>query len=46
VRSIRKESSISTEIAAHLEEVTKRYGPATALDSAGFQLRRGETVAL
>jgi ABC-2 type transport system ATP-binding protein len=35
-----------TEIAARLEEVTKRYGQVTALDGAGFQLRRGETVAL
>jgi ABC-type sugar transport system ATPase subunit len=31
---------MSTEIAARLEGVTKRYGPVTALDGAGFQLRR------
>ena len=37
---------MSTEIAVRLEGVTKRYGPVTALDGAGFQLRRGETVAL
>jgi ABC-2 type transport system ATP-binding protein len=37
---------MSTEIAVRLEEVTKRYGPVTALDGAGFRLRRGETVAL
>jgi ABC-2 type transport system ATP-binding protein len=37
---------MSTEIAARLEGVIKRYGPVTALDGAGFPLRRGETVAL
>jgi ABC-2 type transport system ATP-binding protein len=37
---------MSTEIAVRLEAVTKRYGPVTALDGAGFRLRRGETVAL
>jgi ABC-2 type transport system ATP-binding protein len=37
---------MSTEIAVRLEGVTKRYGPVTALDGAGFKLGRGETVAL
>jgi ABC-2 type transport system ATP-binding protein len=37
---------MSTQTAVRLEGVTKRYGPVTALDGAGFRLRRGETVAL
>jgi ABC-2 type transport system ATP-binding protein len=37
---------MANEIAARLEGVTKRYGAVTALDGAGFRLRRGETVAL
>ena len=34
---------MSTEIAVRFEGVTKRYGPVTALDGAGFRLLRGET---
>jgi ABC-2 type transport system ATP-binding protein len=37
---------MSTETTVRLEGLTKRYGPVTALDGAGFRLRRGETVAL
>jgi hypothetical protein len=33
-------------VAVRLEGVTKRYGPVTALDGAGFGLHRGETLAL
>jgi ABC-type phosphonate transport system ATPase subunit len=37
---------MSTETTVRLAGVSKRYGPVTALDGAGFQLRRGETVAV